>query len=490
MCLGKEGGGCRLGEATVRILLCVPRSPFDPKVKPADLALYPPLGLGYLATYLRHAGHEVALLDNSVRRYSVEPFKKAVADFAPDLVGFTAYTVTVNAALALAKCVKEVSGRIQVVLGGCHPTCLPKETLAHDQVDMVVVGEGEETLCEVAAALSSGGELDGIEGLWYKKDGAIRQNPSRSYIEDIDAIPLPSYDLMELGRYCQGATRRIAGRKLGTVITGRGCPYQCTFCSKEHLGPKARLRSAANVVDEVEHLVRRHGIEEIMFVDDTFTLDRNRAMAICALMVERGLKAPWTCNTRADDASDELYAVMAQAGCRSFLLGAEAGTQEMLDSMKKGITLAQTENAVRLAKKHGIDTICSFVFGMPGDTAEKAAATVRFARKLDPTFVSFTTACPLPGSELFEWAVREGRLDPATADWGIFSFFSPAVPVIAMSALSRQDLIRINKAAHRAFYMRPQYIWRRLIRLRSFSGLVDTARAFFANLGYAFTKTS
>lgn len=473
----------------MKVLLCFVQNYSDLRMK-SILASYPPLGVGYLARYLLKDGHEVRIFINSHRNPLHEQFQYLLKDYAPDVVGFTVYTYTVNISLSLARLVKVICPASKVVFGGVHASFLPYETLSNDCVDIIVAGEGEETMTECVAALTEKTSLKGIRGIIYKDNHEIIDNGPRELITDLDILPFPAYDLMNMGGFCQSITRGSSGKKFGTIITSRGCPYACTFCSNKMFGKKVRFRSAENIVDEIELLVKRFGINELMFVDDTFTIDKKRVIAICELMLRRGLDCVWTCNTRADHASREIYTIMKKAGCESVLIGVEAGSQEMLDSMKKGITVEQVENAVSLAKKYIGHVICTFIFGMPGDTLNKARKTIEFAKQLNPDYAFFNLACPLPGSEIFEEEVRKGNIDKRNANWDSFSFFHAGISTVEMSAIKREDFVMLVKKAFREFYFRPGYILGRLRKIKSFRDIFQYLRGLTSIFSYECAKFS
>lgn len=314
---------------------------------------------------------------------------------------------------------------IKIVFGGPHATYLPYETLVKQCVDIVICGEGEGALVELAQRLEKGETLDGVKGVLYKdNDGQIKDNGSRPLIDDLDSILFPAYQLMDMEQYYPSVNSKFTNKGFASIITSRGCPHRCTFCSHKMFGSKIRFRSVKNVVDEIELLTRKYRIGEFIFLDDTFTVDAKRVMAICDMISNRGLNITWTCNFRANNASVELYSIMRRAGCNGIHIGVESASQVVLNTMKKDISLEQIRNAVRLAKKHIGHVVCGFIFGMPGDTMERAKRTIEFAKELNPDYATFTIATPIPGSELFEEALKKGLIDTKTANWEDFFVFS------------------------------------------------------------------
>ena len=236
----------------MRLLLYLVDNPPNMRIKAKAFGISQPLGAGYIAAVLRQDGHEVRILDSSVSVLSQEQFKKYILDYAPDMMGFTAFTFSVKQCLEKAREVKEVNPRIKIIFGGPHATYLGEEIMADRCVDMVVRGEGEQTMREIARAFSSGSTFAQVKGLLYKDgEGRILRNPDRELADDLDAIPFPAYDLMDMNKYYSSVNRRFTNRGFAGIITARGCPYLCTFCSHKMFGRKPRLRSPENVVDEI-----------------------------------------------------------------------------------------------------------------------------------------------------------------------------------------------------------------------------------------------
>jgi len=427
----------------------------------------PPLGLGYIASYLQRNGHHVQIFDDSVT--NINQIKYNITYFKPDIVGFTTFTFAINHCFLLAKWVKEFDSSINVVFGGPHASYLPYETLVNECVDSVVYGEGEETMVELVNRLAKRETLEGVKGVLYKdKNNRIINNGPRPLIEDLDSIPFPAHELFPIGNYYGSVYRKFSNKNMCSIITSRGCPYRCTFCSHKMFGSKIRFRSVENVIDEIDLLVQRYGIGEFIVLDDTFILKPNRVLDICESILKRGLNISWSCNLRVKNASEKLYSIMGKAGCKGALIGVESGSQEVLDLMKKETTIDQIVNAVALAKKYFEYVTCSFILGMPGDTLQRAYQTIEFAKKLDPDYANFYIATPLPGSQLFDEAVKRKLIDKKNLEVrdGFVMTFGME-PVIEMSEINKKDLVVLIKKAHRDFYFRLGYIWNRLFKIRS-----------------------
>jgi len=284
-------------------------------------------------------------------------------------------------------------------MGGPHVTIMDEQTLSeHPEVDIIVRGEGEQTMLELAH-LTSKSSLKGLHevaGITFRKNGKIIRTPNRPFIRNLDQLPFPAYKYLPLGKY------QLLGKAYIPIITSRGCPSQCTFClASRMLGKRFRTRSPKNVVDELEWLRDTHGADVFAFYDDTFTFDRKRAREICGEMKNRNVDLPWDCRTRVDRVSKELLAEMRDANCQLIHFGVESGSQKMLDAVKKGTSVKQNEMAIRWAKEVGISVAISVIIGYPGETMDTIKQTLDFIQKTDPDYVYVCVAIPYPGTELY-----------------------------------------------------------------------------------------
>lgn len=428
----------------------------------------PPLNLLYLAAALRGAGHEPALLDLYAKPRPLEETLRFAEEFSPGAVGFASYTANLDETEALAAALKARLPGAVTLIGGIHASYLPEITLARAAFDIAVVGEGERTVVELADALAAGRGPEGVAGLAYRRDGAFVRTPPRPQTDDIDHLPWPAWDLVDLKDYYLASTRAVTDRRAASVLTMRGCAYSCSFCSHSFCYPKVKARSPRDVVDEIEFLAKERGVGEFQLEDSTFTCLPGRALEICRLIKERGLDIVWSCNIRADNMTRELFAAMRAAGCRRVLLGVEAGTQEMLDAMKKGITLEQVRRTAAWAKEFGVRVNAAFMLGAPGETRESAWAAYRFALELDTDYVMFSSLVPSVGSDYFDLAVAQKKVDPASARGADYiTVYAEKTPLAQMSELSRPELAALMERFTRGYYLRPRYILRRLAGLRS-----------------------
>ncbi|MCC6028100.1 MAG: B12-binding domain-containing radical SAM protein, partial [Archaeoglobus sp.] len=279
----------------------------------------PPLGLGYLASVLRERGFKVRIIDDLVENLNFSDFLKKIKDSL--IVGITSTTPTFKSALEYAKKIKKAFPDIFVILGGVHVSFEPEKALKNEFVDAVCIGEGERTIVELAERVESGRDLEDVKGIYFKKEDKIVKNPPREFIQDLDSIPFPAFDLMPLEKYS------LLGERLEVfpMITSRGCPFSCRYCSSSlFMGRRFRARSAKNVADEIEWLVNDFNARHIAFGDDTFTLSKKRVAEICKEIKSRKLDITWSCSSRIDTIDRELLEIMKSAGCSAIYYGIES----------------------------------------------------------------------------------------------------------------------------------------------------------------------
>jgi anaerobic magnesium-protoporphyrin IX monomethyl ester cyclase len=464
----------------MRILLVNPRSKL-----PIDTRTSPPLGLAYLATVAEQRGDRVRIYDGDIEEPSHDGtvLETVVREFAPHIVGITANTTQITAAWRDAERITSL-GDAPVILGGPHSTSLPEESAAKPFVDVVVRGEGEATWLELLSAWKAGGwnpdSLSRIMGVTYRAGrGEVISTPDRPSIpvEELNEMPLPTWHLFKLDRYTnlQPTVDQVDGPSL-PILTSRGCPYRCTYCSQ--IGPRRwRARSVDSVVAEWRWLVRDLGAAEIGVLDDSFNIDRQRVLQICQRLVDEGLnEVPWIMinGIRANLADEEVLGAMKRAGCIRTAFGVESGNQKILDSVvDKHLTLDQVRSAFKAARAVDLETIGFFIVGLPGETEETMDDTIRFACELDPVVANFSIATPFPGTQMYETVKAQGHLLAET--WDDFVFFEGKAR-FEMPGLPAELVERKWREAYRRFYLRPKRIARTLARKETWLRLPRTAR--------------
>jgi anaerobic magnesium-protoporphyrin IX monomethyl ester cyclase len=422
----------------------------------------PPIGLALIAAILEKAGYPVTLLDANALQLNPEAVADLVTDV--DVVGITAMTPTIGTALQIAHCLKEQSPHVKIILGGPHVTLLPEETMvSSNDIDVLVLGEGDVTVIDLLKVIENQQSLSSVKGISYRQDGKIIHTSNRSPIIDMDTLPYPAYHLLPWKKYKPHPPHGMA-MPFGAMVTSRGCPYRCAYCSKPVFGSKYRAQSPERVVEEMEYLQRKFGINEIAFYDDSFTIDKKRVHAIADKIITKKLKIVWTCETRVNLVDKELLTHMKAAGCYAVAYGIESASPEIIKTIQKDITITQVEAAVSASRQLGLQVVGYFMLGSPGETSQTIQDTITFAKKLKVDFAQFSITTPFPATELYEMYKRN---NPEDIPWEKFVYAgtdNPASPVFESDNLTRQDLVKWVSYAYREFYLRPAYIWQRLRR--------------------------
>ena len=429
-----------------------------------------PLNLAYLASYLRKCRPEIKIdvLDCEGLRMTFQNIEERLKEIKPDIVGITMPTPAYDQVVAVADIVKKISSKIVVIAGGPHPTVSPKETVAEKSIDFCVVGEGEETFKELVEAVDQNRPFRKINGIAYKGDnGNIHQSPQRKLIPELDSVPFPARDLFPLEIYFPPPTKRVSSKKAGNMITSRGCPYQCTYCIAIVMWErKVRFRSADNVVNEIEECNQKYGIGEFNFHDELFTLKKKHVSEICQEIRRRDLDVSWVCMCRVDYMDEKTLREMKAAGCEKIMFGFESGSQMILDKMKKKVALENAEEGVKLVKKAGIQTAGNFMLGNIGETEETIKQSIRLAKKLNTHTMAFFIASPYPGTEFYRIAKEEGYLRP-DFNWKDFTLVGNNKPPLNLPGLPAEKILKWQKRAYLEYYLRPSYIFDKLVSIRS-----------------------
>ena len=384
----------------VKVALVYPY--FHPK-NDNSIFRFPPLGLGYIAAALQKHDMEVELIDCTFLSQSetVQRVKRA----KPQIVGFYSMFSMKKTTLELARTVRnEGLDDCLFVVGGPLPSWAPEGFL--DIFDAVAVGEGEQTLTEIADCVSHGSEFFGVKGIVYKDDKRIVNTGSREFIRDLDGLAFPAREMFDNEAYKKYYISRF-GYSTTSMITSRGCPFSCDFCSRPIFGADMRTRSVNNIVDEVEE-IKTLEYDRVWFADDCFTLTRRHLLNVCGEMVRRRVEVGWECLSRVDTMDAEVAEGMKRAGCIRVFFGIESGNDSVLGLMNKHITTAQADRAVQIAKTAGLRVGAFFIVGYPGESDKTVLDTVRFASRLPLDYLSFTLPYPIPGTPLYDRVKGDG----------------------------------------------------------------------------------
>lgn len=433
----------------------------------------PPLGLGFLASYLKNQGINVKIIDALKDNLTNKRVLEIVKDEDPDSVGITCLSAFYNEVIELSLMIKEAGFCCHI--GGVHPSFLPYKTLVDSKADYVICGEGEIALTSLIKNNFINKQIKGVYSLEnLSSDNQLFEKAE--VIELLDDIPFPDWEQINPNEYPKAPHGAIAKNfPIGIITTSRGCPYECTFCASPHFyNRKIRYRSPENVIEEIKYLVNNFGVKEIHFEDDNLTLNRQHIEKICNLILENNLKISWACpnGIRADKVDEDLIRLMAQSGCYYFAYGIESANPQILKNIKKHETVEQIKKSIEVADKCGISCQGFFIFGLPGETKETIEESINFARKSRLSRAQFLILDVLPGCEL--WDTLKGQFVPN------FAKNSYKEPEWLPSGLTRADLLKAQAKAFRKFYFRPFIFFKLLksVRLSQVSFLLKRVKEY------------
>ncbi|MFH2136989.1 MAG: radical SAM protein [Candidatus Omnitrophota bacterium] len=366
-----------------------------------------PFGLGYMAAILNNLGHSVSICNFTQNKYSLPRVIKKIIELAPDVLGITVYSFSYRECRDIVHGVKRINSRITIVVGGPHISVLPKESLEDLKADFAVVGEAERIFPKlIAQAGDVNSSFEGISGLAYWLKGQAVLNEGHNIIDDLDSLPFPAWELMPPDKYNDFASEISSMRMpVAPILTSRGCPHRCTFCTAHFVtGYKQRMRSAKNVIDEMEWLIRKYRVQEFLIFDDNFTGDKSHAVSICEEILKRELDIVWRCavGVRVNSLDAELLELMKKSGCYQLSLGIETTSDDVLNRSRKSLSFSTTKEKLSLIEKFGFETVGFFVFGLPGETTQSIKDTISFVRNSNIDLPVFSKFVPFPGTKCFK----------------------------------------------------------------------------------------
>jgi len=429
----------------------------------------PPLGLASLAAVLKNRGLDVLVEDQYASCIGNEALVKKIADFSPQIIGFSCLTTAMSNVKRLVKLIKQAGLSGHIILGNIHPTIFTDETLENGCADIIVRGEGEESLLETIIALEKGQGLKTIKGISYLDRGKIFHNKDRQILEDLDSLPYPDWNCLDLNYYKRYPMLGIYNSLVLPVQASRGCAYNCLFCSQDKFYKKPRYRKISKVVDEIEFLYSRFRMKYVGFTDAYFPFSKQSGLEFCDEFIRRKLhkKIKWFTETRVDMVDNQLMRRMKESNLYLVMYGFESGNQKVLDSTDKRTTLEQARKAMEYTKKYNIRSLGLFMLGLPSDTNETCAQTVRFAKELDCDLVKFNIAVPFPGSVFFEEnKYKMGNIDKIDSKFTSWHDWSSSVGEIiySSSAITKRELTDLQRKGMFSFYMRPRIILKHLLK--------------------------
>lgn len=462
----------------IKILLIQPPTNINLKIESG--LKYPPMGIAFLAAAIRDQGYSVKIFDANVEKNPFDQLLIILNKYQPQVVGLSFTSLLANSAHHTAELIKKHNPNITILAGGYHPTVMPLEVIKDPNFDFVFIGEGEQSLFEwLEQYKNQQTNFNQIKGLVFRLNDKIIQTEPRELIANLDDIPFPAYNLLPIDKYSSLASTR---KPYVTFIRSRGCPFRCLFCGVQKMfGRRYRCQSPAKTISEIDILVRDFGIKEINFKDSDFLIDKTNVIEFCRLLITRKYDLIWTCNARVDMINEEILKLMQQAGCRLITYGVESGSQEILNNLKKDISLSQTEQAIQLTKKIGIRCALDIILGGIGETQATFKQTLSFIKKLNPDYVAFTYLTAFPGSELYAEALKNNWFIGGQTD-----NYSYENLQLNATRLSDAELAKIYKQALKSFYLRPSYIVSRIKHL-TFSDIKNNFIGLWSVLKSAFS---
>lgn len=410
----------------------------------------PPQPLICLGAYLRQNNFTCGLIDANGLGLSMEETINQILSLSPRFLGITAPTMLIATAAKIAREIKKCASQITTIVGGPHISAVPDETMAlYPDIDIGVLGEGEVTIVELLEVLTNKTGMDSVKGIIYRENGTLKKNASRPYIEDLDMLPFPAWDMLpDLRKYYQTSAVRVDRLPTAGLVSSRGCPFQCTFCARNVFGNVTRTHSADYVIKMVKHLIQVYKIRNIDFEDENFVIYRKRLIEFCNRIIDEKIDISWDCASNINAVNPQILALMKKAGCWQINYGIESGSQRILDFIKKPIKLEEVRRTLKMTKDAGITTKGYFIIGHPTETLESIRETTDFIKRIDLDVFQISFMIPFPGTELYKIAGQYGEF---TNDWSDMNIWTP---LFIPNGLTRSELERESKRAYREFYLK------------------------------------
>lgn len=375
--------------------------------------IFEPLGLGYIASFLRENGYREVEIATAVFESDRNIIAKALK---ADLVGISALSPMMTHAKILLEAIKRRNPKVKIILGGVYPLALPEAVLRDKNVDFVIRGEGEVTFYKLVKAIEAGKDLEEIAGISYRRDGEIVHNPDAALISDLDSLPFPERGLFNQEKFIRRYHQYLGERRL-SLLSSRGCTFSCKCCaSKVSWGKCWRGRTPQNIIQEVEELVSKYDIEYIDFMDALFTLDKHRVYQLTDLLLRKKFKINWGCYVHPVTVDEDMLRKMKKAGCRDIYLGVENGSVSILKALNKNLSLEKIREVFKICRKISLHTFSFFLIGLPEESKETIEATEDLIVQIRPNYVSFFILVPFPGCGYYEYAKQRGYVNDNT-DW-------------------------------------------------------------------------
>jgi len=449
-----------------------------------NYGVFPSLSMAYVAAVAEKEGLEVQFIDAHALQLSLEETIRRVKAFQPDMLAFTVTTYLFYQTLAWVRALREAIG-VPTLLGGVHMGIYPEETMTHHSIDFGCTGEAEVVLPQFMAAVNNGGDLGKVDGLLWRDGDQIMVNECASVLDDINTAPFPARHHLPNDRYFSFISQY---QNFTPMITSRGCPFHCIFC--EQGGMKFRPRTPDNVVDEMEECYHVYKVREFDFFDSSFTAQKKRVIDICEEILRRDVRVYWAIRSRVDLVNEPMLKALSKAGCKRIYYGIESGDSGILKTLRKETNIELIREVMALTRKYKIDTFGYFMVGSPGDTEETIRKTIKFSIDLKLDYAQFSKVTPMPATELYRMLIEERGRDY----WREYILDESRDIYLPRPRckLNEEEVQEWTRKAYLAFYFRPRYILKALLRLKSWKELkrsVNTAWSMFSRRNKVFEYT-
>ena len=442
------------------------------------------LGLESLAAFIREHGYSVKIIDCCALNLTINDTIPIILSYNPQFVGITAATVSINSAALLAKVLKEQRPNLKVIIGGSHISALPEETMKRfSQLDIGIIGEGELTINELLRALDEKSSLYNIKGIIFREDDRLKMNEARPFIENLDTLPFPAWDLLpDLTKFYKPSCFGFKKLPVTSLITLRGCPMRCTFCSETPFARTCRTHSPEYTVEMVKFLKRQYDIKDFMIYDGTFVINKQRIIRLCELMIKEKLGIVWSCNGRIDLMTPEILKLMKQAGCWLIAYGIESGSQKILDFLQKDIDLSKASEVLKWTKREAIITKGYFMIGNPTEDKKSIYSTLNFILNNNIDIITLNYFTPLPGTLDYKRASQYGRFNN---NWNLLNHHNI---VFTPYGLDADTIDFYRRHIVKRFYLRPGVIIRYIKMSFNLGSLRIIFLGFLAFIYFVFFK--
>jgi radical SAM superfamily enzyme YgiQ (UPF0313 family) len=438
----------------------------NPQTNYSRERILPPLGLMYIASALENIGISVKILDAFVLNFSHEKVIETIKKESPKFIGIYSNVLNFNECKKLIKSIKKLLPESYIILGGPFSSSFPYYSMKEiPELDFCIIGEGERTIIDIVQKIDKKSLIENIKGIAFRKNNKIHITKKCNLIKDLDSIPFPARHLIPIKKY-KFLPHEFRYTPITTMICSRGCPFYCSFCSKSVFGNKYRVRNPKAVISEIINVINDYSIKEILFLDDTFGLNKSWNEKFCGLLIKEKLDITWSCETRIDIMNKKILLKMAKAGCWSILYGLESGDQRLLNLLNKRITIDKIRKVVSLTKDANISVRASFILGLPTETKQETIKTIKFAKLLNPIYAQFHLLAPFEGTQIYDICKKEGKI----LNKNYFDYDFPyKVNYLPSTYDSREELIKMQKFAYRSFYLNPKKMSEIISKIKSFN---------------------